>query len=156
MVKLNYSNGHQTPGGGSMDTCTSLPSLRIFNTLQVSPPLAAFRRVLAQVWRVVSRMYLLLFGWSSSDHWIERQTGRAFLFSPTFFRERKCHLNTEQRLFQNSSQFHSAAQGHYILCKRGKKHDLYKGLHFISPLSFFKKNCSHVKIPPRLSTESRK
>lgn len=86
-----------------MDTCTSLPSLHISNTLQVSPPLAAFCRVLAQVWRVVSRMYFLLFGWSSSDHWIERETVRAFLFSPKFFRERKCHFNTEQRLFQNSS-----------------------------------------------------
>lgn len=137
-----------------MDTCTSLPSLPASNTSQVSLP---FCWVLAQVWRVVSRMYLLLFGGSPSGHWIERETVRAFFFSPKFFREKKKGTLIQSKdCFEtvvNSTQLHKAV----IFCaKEGKNHDLYKGLHFIFTLSLFKKNCSHVKIPPRLSTESRK
>lgn len=100
-----------------MERRTSDPSSDKPNTSQVSLPL--FLRVLAHVWRLVSRMNFLLFGLSSSSHWIERVTLRAFSFSSKFFGERKCQLNMKQRVgfvtvtselktVLKSSYFHSA------------------------------------------------
>lgn len=67
-----------------MDSSTAVPSLDTFVTSQVILPLAVFFWVLAQVWKVVSKIYFHLFGSSSSHHWIKRLTLRTFLFSSKF------------------------------------------------------------------------
>lgn len=113
-----------------MDSTTAVLSSDTSSTSAVR----LFLWVLAQVCRVVSRRKFLLSRGSSSDHWIEREIFKAFLFFSKFFRERKCHLNTEQRLhFRNRKVF----QNQLIpLSCTGKK--LYKDLHVIFTLSLLK------------------
>lgn len=95
-----------------MDIWTSLPSSDTSNISQVSLPLAVLPWLLAQVWRVVSRIYFLLGGRSSSDPWIERVTMRAFVSSSESFKESRFVTVTVEtqdcfKTLANSTQLHS-------------------------------------------------